>query len=108
LDIDAVSLQTFELGRNGLYVGHSPYYNLANEEMRKASDMLPFPSSVKTKIRPVASIKDATLGILIQHGYFGFANKFGTSSIFDLDTRKDGTVEVKLNLNTPQDFQKFG
>lgn len=108
LDIDAVSLQTFELGRNGLYVGHSPYYNLANEEMRKASDTLPFPSGIKTETRPVASIKDSTLGILIQHGYFGFANKFGTSSIFDLDTRKDGTVEVKLNLNTPQDFQKFG
>lgn len=108
LDIDAVSLQTFELGRNGLYVGHSPYYNLANEEMRKASDTLPFPSGIKTKTKPVANIKDSTLGILIQHGYFGFANKFGTSSIFDLDTRKDGTVEVKLNLNTPQDYQKFG
>ena len=108
LDIDAVSLQTFELGRNGLYVGHSPYYNLSNEDMRKASDTLPFPSGVKTQTKTVGSIKDSTIGILVSRGYFGFANKFGMRGLFDLDTRNDGTVNVKLNLETPQDFQRFG
>lgn len=108
LDIDAVSLQTFELGRNGLYVGHSPYYNLSNEDMRKVSDTLPFPSGIKTQTKPVDSIKDSTIGMLVSRGYFGFANKFGMRGLFDLDTRNDGTVNVKLNLETPQDFQRFG
>jgi hypothetical protein len=108
LDIDAVSLQTFELGRNGLYVGHSPYYSLASEDMRKASDAIPFPSGVKTEPKIVKNIKDSTIGMLANRGYFGFANKYGMRSLFDLDTRNDGTVNVKLNLETPYDIQRFG
>lgn len=57
MDIDAVSLQTFELGRNGVYIGHSPYYNLSNSETRKVSDTLPFPTGQDTKIISVSEAK---------------------------------------------------
>jgi hypothetical protein len=77
LDIDAVSLQTFELGRDGRYVGHSPYYNLSNEETRKASDLLPFPTGQDTDIVSVNDPKKSTLGEFLAHGFLGFTHKSG-------------------------------
>lgn len=38
VDIDAVSLQTFDLGRDGIYTGHSPYYSLSNRELMIESE----------------------------------------------------------------------
>lgn len=107
LDIDAVSLQTFELGRNGLYVGHSPYYSLANEDMRKASDLLPFPSGVSAERNTAESVGKSTLALLLSNQYFGFTHKEGLQSIFNLDVRNDGTVKVGVNLDSPQAFARF-
>ena len=50
LDIDAVSLQTFDIDQNGLLVGHSPYYNLNDQKLRKASEDLPFPTGETTEL----------------------------------------------------------
>ena len=44
LDIDAVSMQTYDIDDDGLLQGHSPYYSLETEDMRKASEELPFPN----------------------------------------------------------------
>lgn len=107
LDIDAVSLQTFELGRNGLYVGHSPYYNLNTEELRKESDKLPFPTGIETKIKEVDKIQDSTLGYLFQFGFLGFSNKLEGQSIFNFNPKIDGTVKVELNLDSPQNLIRF-
>lgn len=107
LDIDAVSLQTFELNYNGLYIGHSPYYNLTNEEFRKVSDELPFPTGIEIIPKKVDHIRDTTLGYMLQFGYFGFSNKLNYNSLFNLNPKKDGTVTVELNLNSTQNLNKF-
>jgi len=39
-----VSLQVFKLNKQGLFVGHSPYYNLNSEELIEESAKLPYPT----------------------------------------------------------------
>lgn len=107
LDIDAVSLQTFELGRDGRYVGHSPYYNLSNEETRKASDLLPFPTGQDTDIVSVNDPKKSTLGDFLAHGFLGFTHKSGMQSVFNIDVRNNGEVIVTLNNTDPQTIKIF-
>lgn len=117
LDIDAVSLQTFELDRNGLYVGHSPYYSLNSEEMRKISDLIPFPSGVKTELSkfPINETEENkhiyqtynTLDSFLNKGYFGILNKEGKQSLINLNSFEDGTVEVTLNIDTPENLLKL-
>jgi hypothetical protein len=43
-DIDAVSLLTFELGRNGKFVGWSPEFDLSSKEHLKISTELDYPT----------------------------------------------------------------
>ena len=107
LDIDAVSLQTFELGRDGKYVGHSPYYNLSNEETRKASDLLPFPTGQDTNIVSVNDPGKSTLGDLLAHGFLGFTNKLEMQSVFNIDVRNNGKVIVTLDNTNPQTIKIF-
>lgn len=107
LDIDAVSLQTFELGRDGRYVGHSPYYNLSNEETRKASDLLPFPTGQYTDIVSVNDPKKSTLGEFLAHGFLGLTHKHEKQSVFNIDVRNNGEVIVTLNNADPQTIKIF-
>ena len=58
LDIDAVSLQTFDIDKNGLFVGHSPYYSLENETLRAASESLPFPTGESTNLVETQNTKN--------------------------------------------------
>ncbi len=44
LDVDAVSLQVFKLNKQGLFVGHSPYYSLNTQEQMEESSKIPFPT----------------------------------------------------------------
>ena len=45
MDIDAVSLQTFAINNNGIYEGHSPYFNIDSTKLLKASETyIPFPT----------------------------------------------------------------
>ena len=106
LDIDAVSLQTFELGRNGLYVGHSPYYSLANEDMRKVSDKIPFPTGTKVK-ENIVKAKNTTLASLMNQRLLGRTNKEGMNSLFNIDVRKDKSIQVTPNLTTPENIIQF-
>ena len=51
LDIDAVSIQTFDINRNGIYETYSPYANLDSPALLKASEKyLPFPTGEKIKV----------------------------------------------------------
>jgi hypothetical protein len=43
-DIDCVSLLTFELGRDGKFVGWSPYFNLSSEELLEVSTEFSYPT----------------------------------------------------------------
>lgn len=46
-DVDAVSLATFDIDRNGMLQLWSPYANIKNMEMLEASTRLPIPSGVE-------------------------------------------------------------
>lgn len=48
-DIDCVSLLTFELGRDGKFVGWSPYFNLSSEELLEVSTEFNYPTGEKVK-----------------------------------------------------------
>lgn len=106
LDIDAVSLQTFELGRNGLYVGHSPHYSLANEDMRKASDKIPFPTGTKVK-ENITKARNTTLASLMNERLLGRTNKEGMNSLFNIEVRNDKSIKVTLNVSTPEAILRF-
>lgn len=47
LDIDAVSIQTYDIEDGGYYQAHSPYYNTVNIDMMHASDLLPLDVNYK-------------------------------------------------------------
>ena len=49
-DVDAVSLASFDIDRNGILQLHSPYANLQNSELLAASEELPTPTGVKANI----------------------------------------------------------
>lgn len=48
-DIDCVSLLTFELGRDGKFVGWSPYFNLSSEELLEVSTEFSYPTGESVK-----------------------------------------------------------
>ena len=54
MDIDAVSLQTFAINNNGIYEGHSPYFNIDSTKLLKASETyIPFPTGEALEERTV-------------------------------------------------------
>ncbi len=117
LDIDAVSLQTFVLNNAGIYVGHSPYYNLESEELAIASELLPFPNG--EKIQLVESENQSTL-----EKYFDeikvhddtdaetkllesiFGDELG-QELFNLFIKKNGEVKLNLNLNFVENIEQL-
>lgn len=107
LDIDAVSLQTFDLGRDGIYTGHSPYYSLSNRELMIESEQLPFPTGEESSNVPVSSLQDSVFDALFRYDLIGLQHKFGQQKLFNLDFRKDGTVKVYLDLETPGNITKL-
>lgn len=107
LDIDAVSLQTFDLGRDGIYTGHSPYYTLLNTQTMQESEQLPFPTGEESSNVPVSSLQDSVFDALFRYDLIGLQNKFGQQKLFNLDFRKDGTVKIHLDLETPGNITKL-
>jgi len=66
VDIDAVSIQTFEINRNGLYESYSPYTSLDSPELLRASEKyLPFPTGEKMFPDPVYNPSETTMHELI-------------------------------------------
>lgn len=94
LDIDAVSLQTFDIDKNGLYQGHSPYYSLANTELCKVSEKLPFPTGLEVQ-KKVFDARE-------MHFLYEKQSLFGTegsTALFVLKRNALGTMQVMLNVD---------
>lgn len=121
LDIDAVSLQTFTLNANGLFVGHSPYYKLESEELQKASETLPFPSGQKTELVEAYG-KKSTLESFIDdidvhsnEDYSAenvllsaiFKTDVNEKGLFNIFIRSNGEVKLSLNLNSVKNIEKL-
>lgn len=121
LDIDAVSLQTFSLNANGLFVGHSPYYRLESEELQQASELLPFPSGQEIKLTEsydtISTLEEFSNGIDIHSNDDYTAENSLLSAIFKTDLtekglfnifiKSNGEVKLSLNLNSVENLKKL-
>ena len=92
LDIDAVSLQTFDISRNGILEIWSPYAKIETAEEMKQSLELPFPSGNKTTLDSSDEFTEADAQTL---------KKFvldGTIRITKYHNTKTDTDEIIVNI----------
>lgn len=113
LDIDAVSIQTFDINRNGIYETYSPYANLDSPVLLKASEKyLPFPTGEKIKVEETHDPTITTMHQLIakQHydgkRLFGLANKLNQQdALFLINYTRNKDVTVEINTNSEQNIK---
>ena len=113
LDIDAVSIQTFDINRNGIYETYSPYANLDSPALLKASEKyLPFPTGEKIKVEEIHDPTITTMHQLIakQHydgkRLFGLANKLNQQdALFLINYTRNKDVTVEVNTNSEQNIK---
>ena len=113
LDIDAVSIQTFDINRNGIYETYSPYANLDFPALLKASEKyLPFPTGDRIKVEEIHDPTITTMHQLIakQHydgkRLFGLANKLTQQdALFLINYTRNGNVTVEINTNSEQNIK---
>lgn len=113
LDIDAVSIQTFDINRNGIYETYSPYANLDSPALLKASEKyLPFPTGEKIKVEETQDPTITTMHQLIakQHyegkRLFGLANKLTQQdALFLINYTRNKDVTVEINTNSEQNIK---
>lgn len=113
LDIDAVSIQTFDINRNGIYETYSPYANLDSPALLKASEKyLPFPTGDRIKVEEIHDPTITTMHQLIakQHydgkRLFGLANKLTQQdALFLINYTRNGNVTVEINTNSEQNIK---
>lgn len=113
LDIDAVSIQTFDINRNGIYETYSPYANLDSPALLKASEKyLPFPTGEKIKVEEIHDPTVTTMHQLIAEQHyngkrlFGLANKLNQQdALFLINYTKNKDVTVEINTNSEQNIK---
>lgn len=113
LDIDAVSIQTFDINRNGIYETYSPYANLDSPALLKASEKyLPFPTGDRIKVEEIHDSTITTMHYLIakQHyngkRLFGLANKLNQQdALFLINYTRNKDVTVEVNTNSEQNIK---
>ena len=113
LDIDAVSIQTFDINRNGIYETYSPYANLDSPALLKASEKyLPFPTGEKIDQYLVFDPTQTTMHQLIAEQHyngkrlFGLANKLNQQdALFLINYTKNNDVTVEINTNSEQNIK---
>lgn len=113
LDIDAVSIQTFDINRNGIYETYSPYANLDSPALLKASEKyLPFPTGDRIKVEEIHDPTITTMHQLIakQHydgkRLFGLANKLNQQdALFLINYTRNKDVTVEVNTNSEQNIK---
>ncbi len=107
-DVDAVSLATFDIDSNGVLQLWSPYSNLTNVEMRKASENLPIPTGQEVQIQESDKIEDC-IRLFTEYG-----DLFNIKVAQDYNketkeyTPSQTEVAISLNINTPEQLSKFG
>lgn len=107
-DVDAVSLATFDIDSNGILQLWSPYTDLTNVEMRKASENLPMPTGEEAEIQESDNINECT-DLFKKYG-----DLFNIRVAQDYDkktgeyTPSNTEVAISLNINTPEQLSRFG
>lgn len=113
LDIDAVSIQTFDINRNGIYETYSPYANLDSPALLKASEKyLPFPTGDRIETKATGNPTVTTMHQLIakQHydgkRLFGLANKLNQQdALFLINYTRNKDVTIEINTNSEQNIK---
>lgn len=107
-DIDAVSLATFDIDSNGILQLWSPYTDLTNAEMRKASEKLPMPSGEEIQIKESDNIDECA------YLFSKYGDLFNIKIVqnYNKETKEytpsQTEVFITLNLNTPEQLSRFG
>ena len=105
LDIDAVSLQTFDVDESGLFVGHSPYYSLESPELRKASEDLPFPTGRKVELQ---ESKNTNLREMSTNSQFvNLMSEFANSLLVINISAISDEAFIRLNTSTPENIKQL-
>lgn len=113
LDIDAVSIQTFDINRNGIYETYSPYANLDSPALLKASEKyLPFPTGEKIDQYLVFNPTQTTMHQLIAEQHyngkrlFGLADKLNQQdALFLINYTRNKDVTIEINTNSEQNIK---
>ena len=113
LDIDAVSIQTFDINRNGIYETYSPYANLDSLALLKASEKyLPFPTGEKIDQYLVFNPTQTTMHQLIAEQHyngkrlFGLADKLNQQdALFLINYTRNKDVTIEINTNSEQNIK---
>lgn len=107
-DVDAVSLATFDIDSNGVLQLWSPYSNLTNVEMRKASENLPIPTGQEVQIQESDKIDDCTRLFTEYGDLFNIKVAQDYNKETKEYTPSQTEVAISLNINTPEQLSKFG
>lgn len=107
-DVDAVSLATFDIDANGILQLWSPYADLTNVEMGKASENLPIPTGEEVEIQESDDINECT--DLFKK--YGDLFNIRVAQDYDKKTREytpsNTEAAISLNINTPEQLSRFG
>lgn len=107
-DVDAVSLATFDIDSNGILQLWSPYSDLTSVEMRKASENLPMPTGQEVQIQETDKVDDC-VRLFTEYGDL-FNIKIAQD--YNKETKEytpsQTEVTISLNINTPEQLNKFG
>lgn len=106
-DVDAVSLATFDIDRNGLLQLWSPYANVESMELLDASTRLPIPSGQAVQFQTIDSFSDAENFLMKYRSLFAI-NRVGVfnkeSKSYDIS---DSEVSIDMTLDTPEKLDLF-
>ena len=106
-DVDAVSLATFDIDRNGLLQLWSPYANVESMELLDASTRLPIPSGQAVQFEAVDSFREAG-NFLMKYRPLFTINRM---RVFNKESKSydisDSEVSIDMTLDTPEKLDLF-
>lgn len=106
-DVDAVSLATFDIDRNGLLQLWSPYANIESMELLNASTRLPIPSGQAVQFQTIDSFSDAGNFLMKYRSLF----TINRMRVFNKESKSydisDSEVSIDMTLDTPEKLDLF-
>lgn len=107
-DVDAVSLATFDIDRNGLLQLWSPYANIESVELMEASLGIPIPSGQQVSFQEVDSIEGA---INFLSKYQGTLFNISKALVYNKETKNWDTdrssIGIDMTLDTVDKINLF-
>lgn len=106
-DVDAVSLATFDIDRNGLLQLWSPYANIESMELLDASTRLPIPSGQAVQFQTIDSFSDAGNFLMKYRSLF----TINRMRVFNKESKSydisDSEVSIDMTLDTSEKLDLF-